>query len=883
MGSGRLHLTTVNVVITVAIAALTVSFWAFLNRPEQLPPWPARIQGFSFSPMRSGEDPSRGIYPAAAEIDQDLAMLSDRTYAVRTYSVSSTLAEVPRLARAHGLNVALGAWIGPDAAANEAQVTKLIELAKANWRNVVRVIVGNESQLRKDVSLDQLGKYLDRVRAAVQMPVSTAEPWHVWLQNPKLADHVDYVAVHLLPYWEGVPVDEAVGYVEKRYNELSNTFPDKPIVIGEVGWPSNGRAWRAAVASKANEAGFLRRFLKLASDNKYVYYVMEAFDQPWKRRTEGGVGSYWGVYDVDRQPKFAFSEPVVDIPEWRVLAGASVLVAAITLALLLTDSRTLRSRGRSFLAVVAYAAATMAVWVVYDFTRQYLTAGTVIVGSLLFIGMIGVIVVLLAEAHEWAEALWVADRRRSFRPVVVADEELPMVSVHVPAYNEPPRMVIATLDALARLDYPRFEVVVVDNNTKDPDVWQPVQAHCERLGERFRFFHVDPLAGFKAGALNYALDQTDPGAEIVAVIDSDYEVSSRWLRDLAPQFRQPQVAIVQAPQDYRDQGQSAFKAMSYAEYRGFFYIGMVTRNERNAIIQHGTMTMIRRSVLEEVGRWGEWCITEDAELGLRVFEHGYEASYIPKSYGRGLMPDTFTDFKKQRFRWAYGAIQIMRRHLGELAGWRRSRLTRGQRYHFVAGWLPWLADGINLLFNLGALGWSVAMALAPRHVDPPLMLFSFLPLSLFAFKVAKLVYLYRTTVDATARQTVAAALAGLALSHTIALAVVTGVLTKTKPFFRTPKMAGRLALLAAIAAAREEALFAVALIGAALAITLNIGLEMTDVGLWVTVLLIQALPYVAALLVSLSSGMPRLPAGLIGPMGALDADRLYPPVQPLPS
>jgi hypothetical protein len=291
------------------------------------------------------------------------------------------------------------------------------------------------------------------------------------------------------------------------------------------------------------------------------------------------------------------------------------------------------------------------------------------------------------------------------------------------------------------------------------------------------------------------------------------------------------------------------------------------------------MTMIRRSVLEEVGGWGEWCITEDAELGLRVFEHGYEASYIPKSYGRGLMPDTFTDFKKQRFRWAYGAVQIMRRHLGELLGWRRSQLTRGQRYHFVAGWLPWLADGINLLFNLGALGWSVAMVLAPHYVDPPLMVFSFLPMSLFAFKIAKLLYLYRTTVDATARQTVAAALAGLALAHTISLAIVSGMFTKSKPFFRTPKMADRPALLGAIAAAREETLFAAALLGAALAITLNLGLGMTDVSVWVVVLLIQALPYLAALLVSLSSGMPGLSAALIGPMGELDAERLHPPAE----
>jgi len=143
------------------------------------------------------------------------------------------------------------------------------------------------------------------------------------------------------------------------------------------------------------------------------------------------------------------------------------------------------------------------------------------------------------------------------------------VSVHVPAYNEPPDMLKQTLDALAALDYPNFEVLIIDNNTKDPAVWQPVEEYCRELGPCFRFFHVDPLAGFKAGALNFALRETAPDAEIIAVIDSDYIVDHNWLRALVPQFRDPKMAIVQSPQDYRDDTENAFKAMCYAEYRGF--------------------------------------------------------------------------------------------------------------------------------------------------------------------------------------------------------------------------------------------------------------------------------------------------------------------------
>jgi exo-beta-1,3-glucanase (GH17 family)/cellulose synthase/poly-beta-1,6-N-acetylglucosamine synthase-like glycosyltransferase len=858
-----------SLLIAAVFATLTFAVWAYLNRPTPEPPWPARIQGFAFSPFRANEDPTHFEMPTDAEIDADLQLLEGKVNAVRTYSVDSTLARVPELADRHGLNVALGAWLDGHRDKNEEQLRTLIELANTH-QNVVRVFVGNEVLFRGDLKLEELTGYLDRARAAIGQPVGTAETWHTWLAYPELAQHVDFIGVHLLPYWEGVPVDRAVEYSFAQLRRLQQTFPHKPVVIAEIGWPSHGRTRESAVASEASEALFLRRFLARAANEKVLYYLMEAFDQPWKAYQEGAVGSYWGVYDVNRNPKFAFTAPIVRVPEWHILAAASVAVALAVLGLLYLNSETLRNRGRSFLAVVVYATATIAVWVIYDFTQQYMTLSSVIAGVLLLFGMLGVMLVLLAEAHEWAEAHWVAYRRRLGAPPVSSGESTPKVSIHVPAYNEPPAMLIETLDALARLDYPDFEVLVIDNNTRDESVWRPVEAHCARLGPRFRFFHVAPLAGFKAGALNFALRHTAPDAAVVAVIDSDYVVDARWLRDLTPAFRDPRIAIVQAPQDYRDEGASAFKAMCYAEYRGFFHIGMITRNDRNAIIQHGTMTMVRRRQLDECGGWAEWCITEDAELGLRIFEAGFDASYVPASYGRGLMPDTFIDFKKQRFRWAYGAMQILKAHARELFV-EGGPLSTGQRYHFVAGWLPWIADGCNLLFNLAALGWSVAMVWAPRHIEPPLVMYSVLPLSLFTFKLAKLVHLYRARVGAGARQTVAAAVAGLALTHTIGKAAIKGLLTRDEPFFRTPKEGRAARLLGALTAAREETLMMVGLLLSAWGVAhapQAAGLDRLSFAgpdrlAWIVVLIVQSVPYGSSLLVSLMSAFP-LPAGFLG-------------------
>jgi exo-beta-1,3-glucanase (GH17 family)/cellulose synthase/poly-beta-1,6-N-acetylglucosamine synthase-like glycosyltransferase len=851
------------VLVAVVFAVMTFGVWGYLNRPESEPPWPAHIQGVAFSPYAADQNPfgSKDI-PSTEQIDSDLKLLAKKTYAVRTYSVLGSLGKIPELAAKHNISVALGVQLDKDAAANEEELRTGIALAREH-RNIVRVIVGNEVLLRGDLTATELAAALDRARASIRQPVGYADTWDAWLHNPEIAHHVDFIAVHLFPYWEGVDVESAVEFCFRELKAVQQAYPKKPVIIGEIGWPSEGRIRGAAVASVSNEALFLRRFLARAERENERYYLMEAFDQPWKARDEGAVGAYWGIYDVARRPKFEFVAPIVRIPEWHMLAAISVTLALLMLGVFYVHSGSMRTLGRSLLAVVVYGAATITVWVVYDYMQQYLTPAAVVVGTLLILGMLGVVAVLFAEAHEWAEARWTGAYRRLFDPARYAPARVRKVSVHVPAYNEPPDMLIETLDALARLNYPNYEVLVIDNNTREEAVWRPVEAHCAKLGERFRFYHVAQLAGFKAGALNLALAHTAADAEVVAVIDSDYKVEPNWLYDLMPAFEDARIAIVQAPQDYRDETLSAFKAMCYAEFRGFFYIGMITRNERNAIIQHGTMTLVRRFVLSAVGGWSEWCITEDAELGLRVFEAGYEAVYVPCSYGRGLMPDTFVDYKCQRFRWAYGAMQILRYHAAALLRPTHSALTAGQRYHFIAGWLPWLADGFNLLFNVAAIGWSLAMILAWPKIDPPLMVFSVLPLSLFMFKLVKLVHLYTHRVGLNVRQTAAAAISGLALAHTIGLAVLKGLLTRNEAFFRTPKRTAPHRLAAALAGAREETLLMVALWCCALGIrTLPREFAGPDLTVWLAALLIQSIQYVAALLVSLASAFP-LPSTLL--------------------
>jgi exo-beta-1,3-glucanase (GH17 family)/cellulose synthase/poly-beta-1,6-N-acetylglucosamine synthase-like glycosyltransferase len=848
------HKAIVNLAVIVGIAAISIAAWAFFNRPMSAPDWPATISGFAYSPFRYGQDPTKDIYPSEEEIRQDLAMLSAQTKHVRTYSVKGTQADIPRIASEFGMSVTQGIWISNIEEDNEKEITRAIEVINAN-RNITLVVVGNESMYRREVDLPRLIEYIEQVRSQIKVPVTTAETWDIWLKYPQLAQHVDVVAAHILPFWEKIPAGASVNFVLEKAGELKKQFSQKPLLLGEVGWPSFGRDRGAAEADQADQAIYLRTLLNKLNTAGYEYFVIEAFDQLWKSGAEGDVGKYWGVYNVDRQPKFPFAGSVIKIPQWRLLAVMSIILAVLALALLLIDSSGLKQRGRTFLAFVAFLFASFLVVVTYDYSQQYMTWFNIVLGVLLVIAAIGVFVVMFTEAHELAETVW-AQRRRPFVGVATEEGYRPKVCIQVPCYNEPPEMVKETLDALAALDYPDFEVMIIDNNTKDEAVWRPVEAYCNTLGPRFRFFHVAPLEGFKGGALNWALERTSADAEIIAVIDSDYCVDPNWLKHLVPHFADPKMAIVQGPQDYRDGDQSLFKKLCYAEYKGFFHIGMVTRNDRDAIIQHGTMTMIRRDVMDRL-KWAEWTITEDAELGLRAFEEGLSAAYVSKSYGKGVMPDRFIDYKKQRFRWAYGAMQIMKGHFNSLFKGEGTQLTRGQRYHFIAGWMPWVADGMNLFFTGGALLWTSAMLLAPTQVLPPALIFALPPLILFFFKLGKILYIYKSHMKVPMSTSIGAAIAGLALSHTIAKSIIYGLFTKTIPFFRTPKMREQGGFMLALAECREELFFLVLLWGAAAGMLWIHDMETGDSWAWLFMLIMQSLAYLAAVFMAFLSVLPH--------------------------
>jgi exo-beta-1,3-glucanase (GH17 family)/cellulose synthase/poly-beta-1,6-N-acetylglucosamine synthase-like glycosyltransferase len=859
ISGGRMRI-AIALFLVVAGSAL---FWASRDYAVIAPDWDGKVGGLAYSPSHTFTEKDHELTPPEV-IDADMAQLAPITGHIRTYTVSNGQDRVPEIARRYGITVSLGAWIGPDLDLNEKELATLIRVATAN-RNVDRVFVGSETMLRGDISADQLNDYIKRVRAALpnRIKVSTAEPWSTWLLNPEIGQYVDFISINLFPYWEGIPGKTSIDFVPRAYAHIEDEFPDKPIVIGETGWPSEGRTRRAADASLANEAYFIRNFTQLALEKGYDYYFFEAYDQPWKGGDEGAVGAYWGLFDADGTPKFALSGMLRAFPEWRTYALLAAILSFVFGLLILGRMPRVHAQGYLVMGGLVGVVATGLLMLLDATTLQYIqpsdVAMTMAMIPLVFLASI----IILTEGIELAASLWRVERRSLHASI---PQTSPRVCIHVPCYNEPPEMVIATLDALARLDYDAFDVLLLDNNTPDEATWRPVQAYCETLGPRFRFVHMDNVKGFKAGALNEALAITDSDVAYIAVIDSDYQVEPGWLRRALPFFASPEVALVQGPQDYRDGQDNLFKAMCFEEYRGFFQIGMVERNEHDAIIQHGTMMVVRKDALVKVNGWSTWSITEDTELGLKLFEAGYSAAYIPESMGKGLTPDTLAAFMSQRYRWVYGAMQIMKRHGGAIFLGRHN-LTWAQRYQFLSGWLPWISDGLGLVVTFFALIWTLLMTVAPMYFDVPMAALSAAALTLFFAKTAKTLLLYPKKVGSGVVGAVLASTAGLALTHTVGKAVMAGLFTSGKPFLRTPKCENPAALDQVLKLCWQEATLLGLLMLAVFAMFFNRGFDDPAATLWMIMLTIQGLPYTATLATATISAMSyQAPAAVAVPL-----------------
>lgn len=353
--------------LLLALTVLAYVWWS--GRPVQLPEVPdGKVQCISYNPPDSV--PWEGKIIPLERIRADLEHLARYTRCVRTYSVDHGLDQVPQIARSLGLNVMLGIWIGVDKQHNDQEIERALELARTHSDVIQSLVVGNEVLLRREQTPAALSTYLQRVRAATQLPITYADVWEFWLRDAQLAQDVSFVTVHMLPYWEDVPVpiERAVPHIGQVLARVQKAFPRHRIFIGEAGWPSSGRQRAGAVPSLVNEARFFREFTAYAAANDVLYNFIEAFDQPWKRTLEGTVGGKWGLFDAQSQLKFPLIGPVQNDPDWHRPLVLALLAALAVIAALAWHWRQQRStanaeiwRAIAVAAIAAYSGAALLV------------------------------------------------------------------------------------------------------------------------------------------------------------------------------------------------------------------------------------------------------------------------------------------------------------------------------------------------------------------------------------------------------------------------------------------------------------------------------------------------------------------------------------------
>jgi exo-beta-1,3-glucanase (GH17 family) len=322
------------------VAAIIVAGWWWLGSGVAMPPSPLgpgeKLYCVSYAPFRGAQTPlDLSTKIGAQQIEEDLAQLAKITDCVRIYAVDAGLDQIPEIAQRHGLKVLLGLWVSSFPDRTQYQITTGIAIANRYPDTVRAVIVGNEALLRGEVSAATLRDYIASVKAKVKVPVTYADVWEFWIRNRELASAVDFVTVHILPYWEDDPIGagKAADHVASIRKHVAESFSGKEIMIGEFGWPSAGRMRESALPSPAAQARVIADVLRRGKEDGFRVNLIEAYDQPWKRFLEGTVGGHWGLFDdASRRQKFAWGAPVSNHPNWLMQAVGGVALAGLAFA-----------------------------------------------------------------------------------------------------------------------------------------------------------------------------------------------------------------------------------------------------------------------------------------------------------------------------------------------------------------------------------------------------------------------------------------------------------------------------------------------------------------------------------------------------------------------
>ncbi|MEN9649333.1 MAG: putative glucan biosynthesis protein NdvB [Candidatus Parcubacteria bacterium] len=747
---------------------------------------PDTVSCLSYEPKMTIDGKINEKNPLTAEQARaELSQLKKITNCVRIYNFSYGMLHAYSVAEELGFNVIAGVWLGPDSEKNKKEVDFTIrELPR--YKNIMFLVVGNETQLTKRITEAELIQAINQIKKKTRVKIATAEFSYFWQTNPLVGKYVDIIGLHTFPYWNGTSLTESINSIIGEYEIVKNIYTKKPVYLLETGWPSQGTFRDQSVVGLEEQRKFYREIDSRKNELGNFYNIIEAYDQPWKiTEDEGRTGAHWGMYDASGNDKVQGRNSLLQYAG-LISIMLTVLVSVVFSIRYARLNSTAHILGHLFFSIVI----SISVFVVNTLFAEYLIKNPVVIFALIptQIILVGILITHFLEIiRSLGHDPEFATIYKGTNDALLNDQHR-KVSIHIPCRNENPDHVIACVQSCLSQTYTNIEVLLIDNNSTDRKYWEPLKKFSDKLiasGEhRLHFYHVEKLAGFKAGALNFALTKTSTDAVAIAVVDADYIVSPEWIRT-GMSYLKDTIKVVQAPQAYREVTHTLFEKAVILEQSMFFEVGMRVRNASNAIIQHGTMCIIDKKALQEVGEWSTWCITEDTELGIRLFKKGYESVYVGTQLGFGIAPATFVDYTKQRFRWVYGAVRMTMAHWKSFF-WFGSGLSFKQKYYFLTGWAFWFAHIFLPVFVVTSIIGTYLILVEERRFPPTELL-----LFLIAYVVMELIIAFLVTRKITKtsfKNIVAMMCVGIGLTPTITKAVWVGLFNKKKPFEVTGRM-----------------------------------------------------------------------------------------------
>ncbi len=667
---------------------------------------------------------------------------------VRIYSVTRGLEKVPEIAEKLNMEVIAGAWLSKlskkEEAVIEEEINNLIKIGREQ-KNIRYLVVGNETLHFKTLNLSQLLEYLDRIYTGIYgtadrnkivelqkteaykdfPPITTTELREVWKHQPYLMTMVDVVGLHSLPYWDKQPIDEAVNFIVNDIGEM-NLLTEKPIVLLETGWPTNGPRSGKAVSGLLNQRKFVDMADARLAQKGIFFNISDAFDVPDKiSSTEGLVGPHWGIFDAKGNQKRIYS-----MKDIYTGMGAYVFLMAIMFwyvsgffryPFIENDPTYKREHDILLEKNVTYSFILIAIlaglfaYLVMIFSRLvggnliYLQILSGIVSFYVFFELCQKIMHHRISRHA---SVYLAGAFPRLSEHARQGKDNALVSIHIAAKDEEPEQVIRTITRALMQSHKHIEVIYVDNNSSDDSSFKKVKNYFEGRGisltitfgegKSLKLFYEKHIAGFKAGALNYALEKTDPRAEYIALLDSDYETLPHWI-ETGLWYAKENVGFIQFPQAYREEKEeNVIMKGARLEQDYVFKVVYPMRAFLGGIVMNGTMVIINRKAMRKNG-WPMWSICEDGALGAEIISAGFRSAYVPINSGYGKSPDTFFSLRKQRNRWIFGSMQVLKKYAFD-----KKHKWNNTLALYLSDWFGWIMHGLYPVIMLFTIAFILS-------------------------------------------------------------------------------------------------------------------------------------------------------------------------------